>query len=84
MNHTSYWETPQITKGGCTSATYLSVTMRIGICVPATQNVMNTRSIRNGSRVWHVDLHGPLVAIGDIITSDDMWELRIQEHPVKF
>ena len=66
------------------SLLYLSVTISIGICVPATQNVINTNNMRNGSKVWHVDLHGPLVAIGDIITSDDMWLPRIQEQPVKF
>jgi len=44
--------------------------MSIGICVPATQNVINTSSMRNGRRFLHVDLHGPLVAMGDMITSD--------------
>lgn len=45
---------------------------------------MNTRSIRNGNRFWHVDLQGPLVAIGDMITSEVTWSPKIQEQAVKF
>lgn len=45
---------------------------------------MNTSSIRNGRRFWHVDLHGPLVAMGDMMTSEVAWSPRIQEQAVKF
>ena len=74
-----------ITCIGVQSLAYLSVTMRRGICVPATVVVTSTSSTRNGRRFSQVDLHGPLVATGAIITSGEILVFsRIQEHPLKF
>ena len=53
------------------TVSHLRVIMSSGICVPATTNVMtNSMSMKGLSVLQSVCLHTPLVASGDMVTSD--------------